>query len=255
VQRLKNDVESRARQVWLLRRLGEDEYGPSPIYVFAHVELFPGIHSRISESTLSLECARLQGLSSGLQLPDLGLCFETADWITHYAISFLLPPSPGEWPVRGARGLRRLLEGRLSRWYFLPFDHRIDPVEMAAAVLRLGRPLFYERVAAHALLEYSLLQGVAFTRASAPSWMDIQAGLEREFSTLFDGYLLRLCHYPRLKRPEGWCEYLEDLHALHFDGQFSAEFLEYREKFLARRGLKSAIEILYRTTESHGLVQ
>ncbi|MBA3975742.1 MAG: hypothetical protein C0504_16170 [Candidatus Solibacter sp.] len=255
LQRLKNGVENRSRQVWLLRRLGEDEYGPSPIYVFAHVELFPGIHSRVNETSLALECARLRGLATGLQLPDLALCFESADWIAHYALSFLLPPSPGEWPVRGARGLRRLLDGRLSRWYFGAFDHRMEPVEMAAAVLRIGRPLFYERVAAHALLEYSLLQGVAFSRSAAPSWMDIQSGLEREFSTLLDGYLLRVFYYPQLKKPDGWCAYLADLHALHFESGFSDGFLDYRARFLQRRGLASAMEILYRTTESHGLVQ
>jgi hypothetical protein len=255
VQRLKNDVENRARQVWLLRRLGEDEYGPSPIYVFAHVELFPGIHSRITETSLALECARLQGLALGLQLPDLAICLETPDWISHYALSFLLPPAPGEWPVRGARGLRRLLDGRLSRWYFLAFDHRIDSIEMAAAVLRIGRPLFYERVAAHALLEYSLLQGVAFSRTAAPSWMDIQSGLEREFCSLLDGYLLRVFYYPQLKKPDGWCAYLSDLNALHFEGVFSERFLEYKANFLSRRGLNSAMEILYRTTAGHGLIQ
>jgi len=253
--RLRNGVESRARQVWLLRRLGEDEYGPSSVYVFAHVELFPAIHSRINETTLALECARLHGLSHGLQLPDLAICFETPDWMTHYALSFLLPPSPGEWPVRGARGLKRLLDGRLSRWYSSPFDHRMDTLEMAAAVLRIGRPLFYERVAAHALVEYALLQGVAFSRAAAPSWIDIQSGLEREFSTLLDGYLMRLFYYPQLKKPEGWCAYLADLHALHFEGQFSDNFFDYRKHFLSRRGLATAMEILYRTTESHGLLQ
>jgi hypothetical protein len=253
--RLRSDVENRTRQVWLLRRLGEDEYGPSPIYVFAHTEMFPGIHSRTNDKALALECARLQGMAHGLQLPDLALCFETADWISHYALSFLLPPSPGEWPVRGARGLRRMLDGRLSRWYSLPFDHHIDAIEMAAAVLRIGRPLFYERVAAHALLEYSLLQGVAFSRASAPSWIDIQSGLEREFSTMLDGYLLRVFYYPQLKKPEGWCAYLADLNALHFEGRFSDNFADYRNRFLSRRGLNSAMEILYRTTESHGLLQ
>lgn len=254
LQRLRGEVENRTRQVWLLRRLGEDELGPSPIYVLAHIELFPGIHSRLNDSTLAIECARLQGLARALQLPDVAICFETADWITHYALSFLLPPSPGEWPVRGARGLRRLLDGRLSRWYSMAFDHRIDSIEIAAAVLRTGRPLFYERVAAHALLEYSMLQGVAIARAVAPSWIDIQAGLEREFATLLDGYLMRLFYYPRLKKPEGWCSYLADLNALHFEGCFSDGFLEYRQQFLARRGLSSAIEILFRTTESHGLV-
>jgi hypothetical protein len=168
-----------------------------------------------------------------------------------YALSFLLPPSPSHWPVCSAADLRRLLDGRLSRWYFCPFDHRLQSLEMATTVLRLGRPLFYERVAAHALLEYSLLQGVPLARSSAREYLEIQAGLEAEFQLLFDAYLLRQMHYPLLKRPEGWRDYLSALDALHFNAARDAAFEQFRHDFLARRGLLSSVEILYRAAESH----
>jgi hypothetical protein len=122
---------------------------------------------------------------------------------------------------------------------------------MTSGVLRIGRPLFYERIAAHALLEYSLLQGVAFSRQAAPFYVDALAVLEREFQTLFDGYLLRLLYYPRLKAPQGWCGYLSALHALHYGKQAPEELEAFRHVFLARRGLRTTLEILYRTVESH----
>jgi hypothetical protein len=254
LQRLRSAVEERARQVWLVCRGGGEEQTLPQVYVYSHTELFPDIHCPLSENGLALEVAKLKGLALGLQLPDLALCLDSAEWMAHYALSFLVPPVPGDWAVRGARLLTRMLEGRLSRWYFCAFDHVLEPLEMTATVLRIGRPLFYERIAAHALLEYSLLQGVAFLRQAAPSWLDIHTGLEREFQTLFDGYLLRLYYYPRLKTPPGWCAYLAALHAVHSGGAPPDEFAAFRESFLARRGLSSSLDILYRTTESHSSV-
>ena len=251
---LQGAIEYRARQVWFLRRSATEEHSLPQMYIFSHADLFPDFHSPLSESALALEVAKLKGLCLGLQLPEMALCFDVSEWIAQYALSFLLPPAPCEWPVRSSTQLTRLLQGRLSRWYFCAFDHKLEPLEMAATVLRIGRPLFYERVAAHALLEYSLLQGVSFTRHAASSWIDIERGLEEEFQCLFDGYLLRLLHYPRLRNPEGWCGYLEALDALHFGGSPGSEFLEFRQSFLSRRGLGSTMEILYRTTESHSSV-
>ena len=247
-------IEYRARQVWFLRRSASEEHSLPQMYIFAHADLFPDFHSPLSESALALEVAKLKGLCLGLQLPELALCFDAPEWIAQYALSFLLPPAPCEWPVRSSAHLGRLLEGRLSRWYFSAFDHRLEPLEMAATVLRIGRPLFYERVTAHALLEYSLLQGVSFTRHAASAWIEIERGLEEEFQRLFEGYLLRLLHYPRLRNPEGWCGYLEALDALHYGGEPGDEFPEFRQAFLARRGLQSIMEILYRTSESHSSV-
>lgn len=243
-------VEYRTRQVWVLRRSEAEEQSLTQMYIFGHVDLFPQFHSPLSENSFALEVAKLKGLAHGLQLQDLAYCFDSADWIAQYALSFLLPPSPTHWPVRGLSGLDRLLAGRLSRWYFCAFDHRLAPLEMAATVLRTGRPLFYERVAAHALLEYSLLQGVPLTRASAGAYLEVQAGLEIEFQSLFDGFLLRLLHYPQLRNPEGWRDYLVALDALHYDGSPSDRFLDFRRQFLHRRSLESSIEILYRATES-----
>lgn len=251
LEHLLGGVEYRARQVWVLRRSEGEEQSLPQMYVFGHVDLFPNLHSPLSENLLALEVAKLKGLSHGLQLQEMAYCFDSAEWMGQYALSFLLPPSPLDWPVHSVRDLRRLLDGRLSRWYFCPFAHWLEPIEMAATVLRIGRPLFYERVAAHALLEYSLLQGVPLARASAAAYLEIQAGLEAEFQALFDGYLLRVAHYSRLKTPEGWRDYLIALDSLHYGGEPAAQFLEFRAEFLARRGLSSPLEILYRAVESH----
>lgn len=251
LEHLLGGVEYRTRQVWVLRRSDGEEQSMPQMYVYGHVDLFPNYHSTLSEGALALEIAKLKGLSHGLQLQDLAFCFDSAEWMGQYALSFLLPPSPVHWPVCSAPDLRRLLDGRLSRWYFCPFDHRLQPLEMATTVLRLGRPLFYERVAAHALLEYSLLQGVPLARSSAREYLEIQAGLEAEFQLLFDAYLLRQMHYPFLKRPEGWRDYLAALDGLHFHGARDAAFEQFRHDFLARRGLLSSVEILYRAAESH----
>lgn len=254
LEQLLGAVENRARQVWFLRQSAQGEHPLPRMYVLAHAELFPDLHSPISETRLTLEVAKLKSLALDLRLPDLALCFDSTEWMAQYALSFLLPPAPGEWAVRSASHLRRLLHGRISRWYSCPFDHRIEPLEMAATVLRAGRPLFYEHVAAHALLEYSLLQCVSFSRQSAASWLQVQSGLENEFETLFDAYLLCLLHYPRLRSPEGWCRYLGALDTLHYGGPPDAEFQEFRHGFFARRGLQSSIEILYRTTQSHSAI-
>ncbi|MCL4795659.1 MAG: hypothetical protein KJZ84_13935 [Bryobacteraceae bacterium] len=251
LEHLLGGVEYRARQVWVLRRSEGEEQSMPQMYVYGHVDLFPNFHSPLSEGSLALEVAMLKGLAHGLQLQDLAYCFDSAEWMGQYALSFLLPPSPSHWPVHATADLRRLLSGRLSRWYFCPFDNHIQPLEMATTVLRVGRPLFYERVAAHALLEYSLLQGVPLSRANAGGYLEIQAGLESEFQLLFDGYLLRLMFYPQLKKPEGWRDYLGALDALHFGGAPDARFAEFRQSFLSRRGLHSPMEILYRAAESH----
>ena len=254
LEHLLGGVEYRTRQVWVLRRSGGEEQSLPQMYVFGHVDLFPHLHSPLSEQALALEVAKLKGLAHGLQLQELAFCFDSAEWIGQYALSFLLPPSPLHWPVHTAAELRRLLAGRLSRWYFYPFDHSLRPLEMASAVLRLGRPLFYERVAAHALLEYSLLQGAPLSRTSAGAYLEVQAGLEAEFETLFDGYLLRLLHYPQLKNPEGWRDYLVGLDKVHYGGEPDERFVQFRADFLRRRGLGNAMEILYRAAESHSAV-
>jgi hypothetical protein len=248
---LQHGVESRLRQVWFLRRSEGEEASPPRMYLRAHADLYPGLSTSLSEARFSLEVAKLKGLALGLQLAEFALCFESAEWIANYAFSYLLPPAPCDWPIRQASQMSRLLESRLSRWYFYAFGHRLEPLEMTSGVLRIGRPLFYERIAAHALLEYSLLQGVAFSRQAAPFYVDALAVLEREFQTLFDGYLLRLLYYPRLKAPQGWCGYLSALHALHYGKQAPEELEAFRHVFLARRGLRTTLEILYRTVESH----
>lgn len=248
---LQHGLEYRMRQVWFLRRSEGEDVSPPRMYVCAHSDLFPELHTVLNESRFSLEVAKLKGLALGLQLSEFALCFESAEWIANYAFTYLLPPAPCDAPIRQASQLSRLLESRLSRWYFYAFGHKLEPLEMTSGVLRIGRPLFYERIAAHALLEYSLLQGIAFSRQAAPFYVDALTVLEREFQVLFDGYLLRLLYYPRLKAPKGWCDYLSALHSLHYEHKTPEELEAFRHVFLARRGLHSTLEILYRTVESH----
>ncbi len=245
-------IEGRSRQVWHLRRAEGEDRSLNWFYSKAHADMFPDFRKLQDERFLALEVAKLKGLALGLQLHEFGLCYDSSDWMAHYALAYLLPPAPDRWPVHQTGHLERLLRSRLTRWYFLPFDHDLEPLEITATVLRMGRPLFYERVAAHALLEYSLLQGVAFLRNVAPFYMEAVTLLEREFCLLFDGYLLRLLYYPKLKAPQGWCDYLTALHALHFGGTSSEELDTFRDTFLSRRGLKSTIDILYRTAGNHG---
>lgn len=245
-------IEGRSRQVWHLRRSEGEDRSLNWYYSRAHADMFPDFRQHADEHRLALEVAKLKGLALGLQLPEFALCYDSPDWMAHYALTYLFPPAPDRWPVHQACHLERVLRARLTRWYFQPFDHDLEPLEVTATVLRMGRPLFYERVAAHALLEYSLLQGIAFQRSAAPFYMEAVAMLEREFCALFDGYLLRLLYYPKLKAPQGWCDYLAALHGLHFGGAPSEELEAYRFSFLSRRGLKSAVEILYRIAGSHG---
>jgi len=251
---LRQSLEYRARQVWYLLRSGGEDRSLPVVYCWAHSDLFPKLSVPRSEYEFGLEVAKLKGLALGLQLPDLGLCFDSAEWMAQYALNYLIPPAPDFAPVREPEDLGHLLNCRLSRWYFCHFEHHLEPLEVCAGVLRVGRPLFYERVAAHALLEYSLLQGLSITRQSAPLYVDAMAMLEQEFVSLFDGYLLRLLHYPRLKTPRGWCDYLAALYDLHFGAGSNEELDAFRQLFLARRGLRSTLEVLYRTVESHGAV-
>ena len=251
---LQNGIEFRARQVWFLRRTDGEERSLSHLYVCAQADLFPDFHRALKEHGLALEVAKLKGLAMGLQISEFSLCFETAEWMAQYALNYLVPPAPNDWAIRQSGQLAHLLRSRISRWYFYCFEHRLEPLEMVASVLRIGRPLFYERVAAHALMEYSILQGIAFTRASATFYLEALTVLEREFSVLFDGYLLRHLHYPRLRTPQGWLGYLRALHELHFEGGNDEELEAYRHVFLTRRGLRSTLEILYRTAESHSAV-
>jgi hypothetical protein len=248
---LRADVEFRARQIWyLLRSPGDDADVPS-IYVWAHEDLFPRQQRALTRGQLAAHVTQARDLMSQLSLPDIALCLDSADWMAQYAMNYLMPPAPNEWAVGQGAHVDRVLQGRLARWYFYPFSHRLEPMEMMASVLRLGRPLFYERSVAHALLEYSLLQSTPLLH-SPSSYLEILAGLERNFLVLFDGYLLRQLRYRLLRAPEGWVQYLGDLTSLHYRNSVGlAELATFRQEFLGLRGLRSPIEILSRIYQSH----
>jgi len=252
LDQMRNDIEFRTRQIWfLLRSTGEEP--PLPvIYSWAHADLYNGIHRTLPDRSVAAEVARLASVALDRRLPDFALCLEDADWLSQYAMNYLVPPAPDDWTVRTPAHLGRILRGRLSRWYFYPFTHGLEPLEMMASVLRVGRPLFYERNAVHAWLEYALLQGGAIAPQSATLYLEVLAGLEKDFLVLFDGYLLRLMFYPRLRTPEGWCGYLEALTGLHYRTGGPSELDSFRTTYLAQRGMRSPIELLYATAEQHG---
>lgn len=254
LEQLRNDIEFRSRQIWFFLKSGGNEPNLTRIYGWAHGDLYPSLGQSVAGQAVEVEVARLASIALDLKLPDFALCFEGAEWMAQYAMNYLMPPAPNDWAVRQGGELQRVLRGRLSRWYFYPFAHKLEPLEMAASVLRVGRPLFYERNAAHAWLEYGLFQGFSVATHNAPLYLEILATLEKDFLTLFDGYLLRLMYYPRLRAPEGWCTYLEALTSLHYRGGAMRDLAEFRREFLGQRGLRSPVELLYRATESHGSV-
>lgn len=252
---LRGAIESRARQIWYVLRSPEPDAALPSIYTWAHEDLFPHHHAGMSPARLTSFTASLRARMLSLGMPDIAQGLESAEWISQYALEYLMPPAPNEWAVEQSSHLTRVLHGRLARWYFFPYCHRIEPLDMVASVLRTGRPLFYERAVAHAILEYSLLQSVTVARAGAASYLGILAALERDFVTWFDGYLLRQMSYPQLRAPEGWCQYLSGLTALHFRNAAGIDGLDrFRQDFLAGRGLRSSIEILYQATQSDGPV-
>ena len=252
LDQMRNDIEFRTRQIWFVLRSSGREPPVPMVYAWAHEDLYGGLQHRVVDRPVQQEVARLASVALDRKLPDFALCLEDAEWVSQYAMNYLIPPSPRNWAVRTAPQLTRILRGRLSRWYFYPFTHGLEPLEMMASVLRVGRPLFYERSVVHAWLEYSLLQGCAIPPQNATLYLDVLAGLEKDFLLHFDGYLLRLMFYPQLRVPEGWCQYLEALTGLHYRATAPPGLDEFRHTFLGQRGLRSPIELLYATAESHG---
>lgn len=253
--RIQRGLENRLRQVWLLEQVQNTEAAPLDLYAAAHASLFPSFQPSLPVQRLEGEIRSLRALSGALDLPEIAWCFESPDWLAHYALIHFMPPDPGVWAPRCLDHYDRLLFGRVSRWYTYPFLHVLSPVEIAATVLRLGRPLFYERAAAHALLEYALLQSVVFDASRFGLYFDTIRVLDYQFQLFFEGYLLRLAFYPRLKEPQGWCEYLDALQRMHRGEVPLPDLHPYRRDFLRARGLSGTEELLCRLSGSQGKLQ
>lgn len=244
---LQNRLEGRMREVWLVREFRDGDPGPLELYASAHRGLFPAFHPAPGPDRVAAEMARLADLAAAADLPEIAACLEAPAWLAQYSIEHLMPPDPSRWAPRFMEQFDRLLLGRVSRWYLYPFLHRPEPLELAATVLRLGRPQYYERTAAQALLEYRLLGTAAvFEPERLGHYLDACRVLEFQFQLHFEGYLLRIFAAPKLKRPEGWCWYFDALRRLHNSEIPLPELAGFRRDFLARRGCASTAALLCR---------
>lgn len=252
---IQRGLENRLRQVWLLVQFREAEPAAVDLYASAHCSLFAAFQPALSAARVGQEMRRLEGLAQSLDLPQVAECFESPEWMAHYALLHFMPPDPARWASRFMSHFDRLLRGRVARWYTYPFLYELAPMEFVASVLRLGRPLFYERAAAHALLEYALLQPVAFDSSRLGSYLDTVRVLDFQFQMFFEGFLLRQAYYPRLKEPRGWCEYLDALQRLHRGEVPLPELHPFRREFLRARGLAGMEDLLCRLSESQGSLQ
>lgn len=253
--RIQRGLENRLRQVWLLVQFRETEPAAVDLYAAAHCSLFPAFQPSLSSARVEQEMQRLEGLAQALDLPQVAECFESPEWMAHYALMHFMPPDPAMWTPQSREHYDRLLHGRVARWYTYPFLYRLAPMEYAATVLRLGRPLFYERAVAHALLEYALFQPAAFEPSRLGHYLDAVRVLDYQFQMFFEGFLLRQAYYPRLKEPRGWCEYLDALQRLHRGEVPLPELHPFRREFLRARGLSGVEDLLCRLSGSPNSLQ
>jgi len=254
--RIQNQLETRLRQVWLLGEFRSREPSSLDLYAAAHAGLFPAFRPSPTPAEIRHEIARLEEAAASAGLPEIAACFESAGALAHFSLLHLMPPDPPAWAPRTMTQFDRLLMGRVSRFYLYPFLHWPQPIELAATVLRLGRPQFYERTAAQALLEYSLLQrDLSFDPDRLGHYLDAVRVLEFQFQTHFEGYLLRIYCYPSLKTPEGWCRYFDALRRLHNAEIPLPELEEFRQDFLRRRGFADFASLACRLAQRTRPVQ
>lgn len=253
--RLQRALEYRLRQVWLLQRFQESDPAAVDLYASAHKALFPGFQPSLTRGRLEQEMSRLRELAQSLDLPQIAECYDSPEWLAHYSLLHFIPPDPGVWTQEQAGRYDQLIGGRVSRWYTYPFLHTLAPMELVATVLRLGRPLFYERAVAHAVLEYVLLQPVTFDSSRLGQYLELVRVLDWQLRMFFEGFVLRQACYPRLKDPEGWCGYLHMLQRLHRGEVQLPELHCVRREFLLERGLLGMEQLLCLLTGSQGSLQ
>ena len=248
VETARGTLERRLREAWLAARWpGGETPDPVEVYSWMWSELLaagpaapPAAWLREAAAHSSASAARA-GLSEAAELLD------DAERATGYALLNLLPPAPSPWRMVTAAATEQLLEGELSRWYFGLFRRQPAPCAMVAAVLRAGRPLYYDRCLAHAILQYRVVR--RWLRPGS-DYFDILSALERNFGMLMDGWLLRGLWVRRLKTAAGWRDYLTELLDMHFAVP-GRELVRRREAFLAERGAQTAGELLRRAGENN----
>jgi hypothetical protein len=254
LDRLLFALEARAREMWM--RTCPDAASETPLDLFAYgwACLLPNRPAGLS-GVWMLDavqgCARDADLC---ELPEVAEYLDPPERIAYYALSYLLPPCPDPWVLHTAGDLERLFDAQMSRWYFARFRNRPSPLDLIASVLRAGRPLYYERPLAHVLVEHRVLASWLRPDDVSGEFFAFTDCLERNFSLMLDGYLLRQLAVPRLKTPAGWKWYLESLVDLHA-GRVPGEVLASRKRFLAARGGRSPLRMLAALGESHERIQ
>lgn len=253
--RIQRGLENRLRQVWLVKQYQNGDLDAVELYAAALNSLFPQYQRSLTGARVGQEIRRLRNAAIPLDLPEVAECLESPEWMAHYALMHFIPPDPERWAPAWMEQFHQLLAGRLARWHTYPFLYELSPLEIVAAVLRVGRPLFYERAVAHALLEYVLFQPDAFDASRLSHYLEANRALDSQFRIYFEGLLLRLAYYPRLKEPRGWCEYFDALQRLHAGEVPLPELHPFRRNYLRDRGLSSVDELLCRLAGARGTLQ
>ncbi|MFN3326400.1 MAG: hypothetical protein ACK5AZ_23125 [Bryobacteraceae bacterium] len=240
-------IEARARQSWFVaRREYAEDPGMADLYVWAWRDVLPPL--QLTPGRLNAMLVRTASVCERLRLEDMAPVAHQPQALLHYGLNYLLPPAPDAWTIQSVPDLRRLLSGQISRWYFCPFEHELRPLEATAAVLRLQRPLLYEKVVAHAMLQYAIFQSLPLSRELGPIQLELMAELETNFELLLDGYLLRVAYMAKLATPADWRSYIDALLNLHFHGQRAPIVTEARTLYLRERGLPESRAILEEMT-------
>jgi hypothetical protein len=149
----------------------------------------------------------------------LGACGldEAADYAsdTHrlasYAVGNLLPHIVADECPGPLDAVIELLERQLARWYFEP--EALTPVVLAARVLFAGRPFYYERIIAHAVVQHQI-----FHEAVAHSFESelVLAHSEEYLARLIGGYAIRRRWAESRKSPAEYTRCIADLVEVHY---------------------------------------
>jgi tetratricopeptide (TPR) repeat protein len=145
---------------------------------------------------------------------------DVAEWVSDskrlmsYGLSNILPPAPMPWRLSSAVEIETFLKNELARWYFRPYRFELQPLDLIEAVVRLRRPLYYERLLAHSLLQFHLLQTCLSAEVEA-GYLNVLVTLAKSIDVFLAGYQLRIASIPKLKGVAGWAEYLESLVRIH----------------------------------------
>ena len=198
-----------------------DGEGPSPAQVYGWYwnETMGG--AALDDAKVEEAAAMASALAESIGLDEVVEYLRDPDQVAYYGMMNVLPATPIRWSLGNnvEAADRHLLYG-LARWYGVPLEASLVPIDVITGVLRTRRPYYYHHMLAHALV-----QTICVQQALPPGIVaDTIVGKLAAFCDLMlDGHRLRCRYLPRLKTTQGWVEYLNALVTLHFpDGQHGA---------------------------------